>query len=110
MSSPQDRSSEAADETFATRMGRRLASYAAVIACLLAASAVYGMICEGKCAELCQKEGFPISSWNPDGGQLTRVFAVVNGRHGTCWCERERPFQNIRIPRPDRELRLRFGG
>jgi hypothetical protein len=71
---------------------------------------IYGSLCEGKCEELCQKDGFPISTWYSDSGFWFRPIAALNGRHGTCLCDRQRigsalsPYNG-----PGREIRLTFG-
>jgi hypothetical protein len=50
---------------------------------------IYGSICEGKCEELCQKEGFPISTWYGDSGFWLRPIAAFSGSHGRCLCDRQ---------------------
>jgi hypothetical protein len=68
---------------------------------------IYGSICEGKCEELCQKEGFPISTWYSDSGFWLRSIAAINGRHGTCLCDRQ-PLGTL-LRESGKEIRLTFG-
>jgi hypothetical protein len=74
------------------------------------ANLIYGSICEGKCEELCQKEGFPISTWYSDSSSFwLRPFAAMSGRHGKCLCDRQRIGTAMFYNGPDKEIRLTFG-
>jgi hypothetical protein len=69
---------------------------------------IYGSICEGKCEELCQKEGFPISTWYSDSGSFwLRPIAAITGSHGKCLCDRQ-PLGTL-LRESGKEIRLTFG-
>ena len=72
-------------------------------------NAVYGGFCESRCDELCKKEGFPLSSWNHESGIWARTFAMLNRKHGTCWCNRAPTSMRPFVIAPDKEIRLTFG-
>jgi hypothetical protein len=98
--------------TFGRRLLSRWLALVVVVGSLAIVNAVYGAFCENRCEELCKREGFPLSSWNSnEGGIWARTFAMLNRKHGTCWCNRQlKPMTALSHSfEPDREIRLTFG-
>ena len=108
MSSQSEDPSESTKETYSRKFFSRWFAYVGVVGILFVASMIYGAVCESKCETLCNKEGFPISTWNGQSGVWSRLFAAMNAKHGTCECYRERPATSMFYNGPAKVLRLNF--